>query len=255
MEEKVKLKGWAHRNRRRTEKCRPKSLLQPIQSCLWHSRGRCCRWLLFNTLAADWGLESRQPQTVLMGFMWKESHRLSLGAGGAETRGSCQSVVKVIGTDDGPSKGTKHLKTCLSKVCNRRWLCYRCQSSNIRQQQANTFAQHRQMKHLNNLSHFSRLRTDNKRSIQVHSPPFPCTNIERVNNKANKSVNANKMLCFFCCLGNGKQRIRHVRSHNSAWWSLEFRKSERKDNIRKHWATEMAWYRDRQEHSRNAKTR
>lgn len=148
--------------------------------------------------------------------MWKESHRLSLRAGGAETRGTCLSVVEVVPTDDGLSTGIKHLKTSLSKVCNHRWLCYRCQSSNIREQQANTFAQHRQMKHLNNLSHFSHLRTDNKRTIQVHSPPFPCTNIERVNNKANKSVNANKMLCFFCCLGDGKQRIRHVRSDNSA---------------------------------------
>lgn len=146
--------------------------------------------------------------------------------------GTCLSVVEVTVTDDGPRTGIKHLKTSLSKACNRGRLCCRCQSSNIREQQANTFAQHRQMKHLNNLSHFSHLRTDNKRTIQVHSPPFPCTNIERVNNKANRSVNANKMLCFFCCLGDGKQRIRHVRSHNSAWWSREFRKSERKDNIR-----------------------
>lgn len=189
MEEKVKWKGWAHRNRRTTEKCHPKSLLQPIQSCLWHSRGRCCRRLRFNTLAAGWGLESRQPQTVLRGFMWKESHRLSLGAGGAETRGPCLSVVKVIGTDDGPSTGIEHLKTCLSKVCKRRWLCYRCQSSNIREQQANTFAQHRQMKHLNNLSHFSL-----KRTIQVHSPPFPCTNIERVNNKQECECQQNALL-------------------------------------------------------------
>lgn len=187
--------------------------------------------------------------------MWKESHRLSLRAGGAETRGTCLSVAEVSVTDDGLSTGIKHLKSSLSNLCNHCWLCYRCQSSNFREQQANTFAQHRQMKHLNNLSHFSHLRTDNKRTVQVHSPPFPCSNNERVNNKANKSVNANKMLCFSCCLGVGKQRIRHVRSHNSAWWSQEFRKSERKDNIWKHWATEMAWYHDRQEHSRNAKTR
>lgn len=37
------------------------------------------------------------------------------------------------------------------------------------------------------------------------------------------------MLCFFLLSGR-KQRIRHARSHDSAWWSQEFRKSEREGN-------------------------
>lgn len=51
----------------------------------------------------------------------------------------------------------------------------------------------------------------------------------RVYNKANTCEDASGVICFYCCLGDGTQRIKHLKSHNSsAWWTQELQKKKRK---------------------------
>lgn len=150
--------------------------------------------------------------------MWKESHKLILGSGGIETGGMCLSVVEVIVTDD-DSLSTQEQNIWKNSALYQRSATL---SGYVIGARAESFISNKAT-HLHSIDnwgtqvhwvifHFSEQTIkDQFKYIAYHF----LVQTER-KHKANKRENANKMLCFFYCLEDGKQMLRHLKLHNSA---------------------------------------